>query len=125
MPWPDSKAKRESVLLDRYRCKGSAGIVIDTSAQLFWLTGSLLAGKTISNPEGRSLGCHSQPAVVARRSRPEIREPALLHLNFRRAGCHPICSFWKNGSPNVWTPEPYSSSKIKANLGMRKTRTSR
>ena len=48
----------------------NAGILVDTSRAGFLLTERSFAGNTVFNPEESNLmGCHSQPAVVARQSR--------------------------------------------------------
>jgi hypothetical protein len=98
------------------------GIPVDTPRTAFMVDGKRVCVKTISNPEDFRLWVAIRSLLLLQdRAGLERREPALLHLNFWRAGCYPICSFWKNGSLNGWTPEPYSSSKTRASLGMRKT----
>src|ERR1700757_2957808 len=98
------------------------GIPVDTGRAGFLLTERSVTGNTVFNPEASNLWVAIRSLLLLQDRAERARHtPALLHLNVGRAGCQPTYSFWKNGSPNEWTPEPCSSSKIKANWGMPKT----
>src|SRR5580704_2976158 len=102
-----------------------AGILVDTSRAGFLLTDRSFAWNTVFNPEESNLWVAIRSLLLLQDRAGRVRpDPALLHLNVGRAGCQPTYSFWKNGSPNEWTPEPCLSSKTKANWGMHKTHSS-